>query len=90
MGCHGVTSPVSHPAPVGYVPHCDPDRPPERPGKMRDRCVAGDHQIEADHDGRGIEEGALAAVEAGAQGLDRHPVGQSGKLIDAIVLLQAD
>ena len=38
------------PAPIRHVLQCDPNRPPQRPGEMRDGGIDGHHQIEIGHD----------------------------------------
>ena len=57
---------------------------------MRDRCVAGDDQVEARHHGGGVDEGIRAIVEIVAERLHGHVRRQVLELIQAVVLLQAD
>ena len=42
----GESVPFQHPAPVGGVWQHQPDWDPKRPGKVRDRSVYGDHDVQ--------------------------------------------
>ena len=61
-----------HPPPFRVTLQRDPDRKGESAGQMGDRSVHRDHEIEAGHRRRRVDEGVRAGVEIGAQRLDPH------------------
>ena len=86
----GAVFPADQPAPLGRERQPDPDRDPQRTGKVGHSRIGADDQVHGRHQGGRVQAGSRAQVLIVDERGHREPPTQFAELLGAVTALQAD